>query len=728
MSWLSAFPFPQSMLRIFAVVVTITSLPLSAYAQNATKRSRTDDKVGPVTICAEQMKGLINRDIHLDREVELNRDEITVHADKATFRQVENEIDAVGNVRIKRFGDRYTGNSLNLNLDSNEGSIFNPTYHIEKTNGQGKAERVDFQGDTQATVVNGTYSTCEGLDPDWYLKTDTLKLDTDRNIGTSSKTVVYFKGVPILGMPWLSFSLGGRKSGWLPPTFELGSKGHQSFTMPYYFNIAPNRDLTLYPKYIALRGLQLGANGRYLGESYSGQTNVEVLIDDKKTRTNRYALQSSHSQMLAPRWSYAWNVKTASDDEYPSDFSKSITASSERQLLRELRTDYSAAHWSATARVQNYLVLQDPDPKLRLDRPYDRLPQLTFRHWRYDVRGFDWAVDSDATWFWHPDKVRGSRIVVNPQISYPMVRSSYFVTPKLSLHATNYRLDNQTAGSQTLSRALPTLSVDSGLFFERDSQFFGKKMTQTLEPRLFYVNTPYRDQSMFPNFDTAEAGFNFAQIFNENRFTGSDRINDANQLTAALVSRYIEPSGAERLRLAFGQRFYFKEQRVVLNTAGPKANLSRSDLLLSASGRLTSSLSIDTAMQYSESARRVYSANYGAQWQPSPERVLNAEYRYLRNDVEQLKQVNVSAQWPLARRLYGMGRINYSLQDRKVVDSLVGLVYKADCWLLRFSAQRFVTTSQQSSTPIFLQLELNGLSKIGLGTNPLEALSRSVRR
>ncbi len=715
------------------VVVIMTSLPLSAYGQISSNPVKVDDKNAPIAICAEQIQGSITRDIDLVREVQLTRGITTINADKATFHQIENEVDAAGNVRVTRLGDRYTGDVLKLNLDSSQGFLLNPTYKLEKNNGQGKAERIDFQSDTEASVVNGTYSTCEGLKPDWYLKADTLNLDTDRDIGTATKTIIYFKGVPILGMPSMSFSLSGRKSGWLPPVFELGSKGRQSFEMPYYFNIAPNRDLTLYPKFIPLRGLQLGANGRYLGETYVGQTNLEVLLNDKKTQTNRYAIQSHHQQALAPGLAYSWNLNTASDEAYPSDFSKSITASAERQLLRELRIDYSSAqHWTASARLQNYLVLQDPasilNPALLLDRPYDRLPQLTFHHWLYDVHGVDWVFDSELTRFSHPDKVSGSRLVINPQVSYPIVGKSYFVTPKLSLHATNYQLENPTAGQSSLSTVVPTLSVDSGMFLEREAHFFGRQMTQTIEPRLFYVNTPYRNQSLNPNFDTAEAGFNFAQIFSENRFAGSDRISDANQLTAALVSRYIEQSGEEHLRFAVGQRFYFKEQKVVLDTSAPKTDVSRSDWLLSTTGHLTSSLSIDTAMQYSESAHRVYSANTGIEWHPAPKHVLNAEYRYLRNNVELVKQLITSTQWPIGQRWYGMARVNYSLQDRKVVDSVVGLEYKADCWVMRFSAQHFVTTSQQSSTPIFLQLELNGLSKIGVGNNPLEGLSRSIRR
>jgi LPS-assembly protein len=259
------------------------------------------------------------------------------------------------------------------------------------------------------------------------------------------------------------------------------------------------------------------------------------------------------------------------------------------------------------------------------------------------------------------------------------------------------------------------------MVFERDGKLFGQAVTQTLEPRLFYVRTPYKDQSQFPNFDSAEAGFNFAQIFTENRFIGSDRIADANQLTAALVSRYIESNGAERLRLAMGQRFYFSQQRVQLDP-NAKLNQSRSDVLLAAAGRIADDWSFDSAIQYNASARSVFSSNYGVQWRPAPKKVVNAEYRYVRDS---FKNIDLSSQWPLSARWYGVGRVSYELRDRKVLESLVGLEYKADCWVFRMGAQRFVTAAQTTSTPIFFQLELNGLSKLGLG-NPLESFYKSI--
>jgi LPS-assembly protein len=311
-------------------------------------------------------------------------------------------------------------------------------------------------------------------------------------------------------------------------------------------------------------------------------------------------------------------------------------------------------------------------------------------------------------------------MIVNPAISYPLIYPGYFLVPKLSLHVSHYQLENTAPGAaSTLSRTLPTASFDSGVIFERNTSLFGNAVTQTLEPRLFYVYTPYRDQSQFPNFDTSEADFNYPQLFSENRFIGQDRISDANQLTAALVSRYIEPSGAERARLAIGQRYYLTKQRVAL---GPVSNQGRSDLLLAANGRISQTTSAEVNMQYSENLRTLVRANYGARWQPAPMHVLNLQYR--RDVPNALEQFDVSGQWPLAQRWYGVGRVNYSLRDQKIAEALFGFEYKADCWVFRAVAQRTPTSAQAATTGLFLQLELNGLSRIG--SNPLDALRSSI--
>jgi LPS-assembly protein len=286
-----------------------------------------------------------------------------------------------------------------------------------------------------------------------------------------------------------------------------------------------------------------------------------------------------------------------------------------------------------------------------------------------------------------------------------------------------------------LNRVLPTASLDSGLVFERDASLFGSAVTQTFEPRLFYVYTPYRNQDQFPNFDSGAADFNYAQLFAENRFVGNDRISDANQLTAAVVSRFLEPSGVERVRLAIGQRYYFSDQKVSL--PGTLTSQSRSDLLLSGAGRVSPTVSVEANMQYSQSLNQVVRDNYGVRWQPGPMRVLNLQYRRdLTNILTPLEQIDFSAQWPLAARWYGVGRINYSLRNdavgasaantkaNKIAEALLGLEYKADCWIFRVVGQRTPTSTGTVSSGFFIQLELNGLSRIG--SSPLDALRKNI--
>ncbi len=725
--------FPQSSLRLRIIVVALmaTALASSAYGQTKPKTKNAEDANAPTTTLADQIVGRADRVVDLDRDIEVVHGETKVNADHATYDNVEDEIDATGHVVIRRSGDTYTGEHLHLKLDSGTGSILNPEYKIDLNNGQGKAERVEFENEYQSTAFNGTYSTCEGPNPDWYLRANTLQIDTGRDVGTASGTTLYFQGVPILPTaPGMSFPISGaRKSGWLPPTVGATSKGGFEFALPYYFNIAPNRDLTVTPKVIAKRGAQMAFDGRYLGNDYFGETTIEYLPDDQVTGTNRYAISSKHTQTILPGWSYGWNVKGDSDYLYPSNFTNSIIASSERQLARELRTDYGAQFWNVSARVLSYQVWQDPasatDSSLLISRPYSLLPQLNLHAGRYDVHGFDWSLDSEFTRFWHPTLVRGTRMVINPQLSYPITAQGYYLTPKVSVNASSYELENPSSGQPAnLHRTVPTFSLDSGLVYERDAKFMGEAMTQTLEPRLFYLYTPYRDQSLFPNFDSALATFNYAQMFSENRFVGSDRIGDANQITAAVTSRFIESNGAERLRLTIGQRFYITPPKVLLDSSSTSTT-GHPDLMVSASGRINKNWGVESTVEYSESERKIYSSNYGVQWQPAAKHVLNLEYRTLDDGTtDSFKQVDLSGQWPIGNRWYGVSRISRSLLDHRIVDGLLGAEYNADCWVLRLVAQRYAATTSTSSSSFFIQLELNGLSR--LGSNPLDALSKGI--
>ncbi len=723
---------PTQVQEIKVVAQDSKLLPPVISAENTEKKSTNlnqavttkeiDNSLAPTVIQAELVTGQPERVINLDHQVEVRRGNLYFSADRATYSQIDDQLDASGNVVLKRNSDCYRGDLLRFVIETGAGFVTNPTYFLAKNNGQGRAEKIEFENEEKAKITNGTYSTCEGLSPDWYLQADTMNLDTGLDRGVAGKSVLYFKGVPIMGTPsWMNFSFplsGARHSGLLPPTVGHSNKGGVEFGMPYYFNIAPNRDVTVHPKFIARRGLQMGLEGRYLGNTYAGETAVE-LIRDKLTDTTRYAGSSIHKQNVLPELVLSWNLNKASDNDYPADFSNSSAKTAQRLLLREVGLDYFGSFWNASLRSTSYQVLQDITAPISL--PYERLPQLSFHAGQSDVFGLDWSVDALMTRFWHPTLMRGQRAVFNPQVSLPYIQPAFFVVPKISFHATSYEIDNPGLGKpNSLQRTVPSVSIDSGLIFERRASLLGEQMTQTLEPRLFYVNTPYRDQTDFPLFDTAVADFNFAQIFSENRFTGHDRISDSNQVTTALVSRFIEDNGVERFKFALGQRFYFNTQKVSLDG---KTNPSRSDLLLAGNGQLSDTLNVEAALQVSQSDRQSVRSNYAIRWQPAPKKILNLQYQFQR---EVLKQLELSGQWPMAHRWYVVGKSNYSLQNNKMVEGLAGFEYRADCWALRFVAHRFATTNLSNNSGFSIQLELNGLARLGFGSNPVETLKKNI--
>ncbi|HVL75138.1 MAG TPA: LPS-assembly protein LptD [Noviherbaspirillum sp.] len=702
----------RPLIRVLAAALAAFSVPGVASAQ-------PPEQEAPTVVSAERMTGRPDIEVILEGDVEIERGPTTVFADHATYDIVEDEVHAIGNIRLLRMGDTYTGDELRMRIAAGRGFVSQPTYSLQRNQGHGTASRIVFDSRERATVYEGTYSTCEGPDPDWYLRSSRLALDQERDEGVGFGTWLYFKNVPIMALPVMSFPLSEeRRSGVLPPSIGTTNRGGVELTVPYYFNIAPNRDLTLYPKVYGRRGLQLGVEARYLEPDFHGETRIEGLPNDRVTGTSRYALTSTHSQRFGSRWSFGWNLNHASDDDYPSDFARTQTAASQRLLLRDTHLAYGGNGWGATLRASGYQVLQDPLAPIA--RPYDRLPQLNLYAGRSNIGGYDWHADSELTRFWHPDQVRGERLVFNPRISYPFIRPGYFLTPRLALHASAYRVGLPgVVDNVSLTRVLPTASLDGGLIFERDAQFFGEAMTQTLEPRLFYVYTPYRDQSAFPLFDTAEADVSFAQLFSENRFVGHDRIADANHITAAVVNRLLDTEGGERLRVAVGQRYYLTPQRVALGAVPPPG---RSDILAAVYGRLTQTVTVEANVQYSQLQGRVARSNYGVRYQPGPLRVLNLQYRQDR--ANNLEQIDLSAQWPIASRWYGVGRINYSLPDQRLAETLAGFEYKHDCWIFRFVAQRTPTATREATTSFFLQLELIGLTR--LGSNPIEALRTNI--
>ncbi len=586
------------------------------------------------------------------------------------------------------------------------------------------AKQVLFEGQDIKRLTKASYTSCPANSDDWYIKTNNLELNDYTRTGEATNAYIEFKGMPILYTPWMSFSYNNqRKSGLLAPLMGTTSRSGFELLTPYYINISPNMDATVATRVLSKRGVQLQGEFRYLGEQYSGINNFEYLDQDSTTNETRYYAKLSHKQQFDEHWSGGYNLEKVSDDKYFSEMATRIVVTSRVNLPQTAFLNYQDEHLTFNGTVQRYQNLDN------VSFVYQRLPQLTMSY-NNEWKGFTTQTAGQFVYF---DSMKeagtlptGSRFSLYPSVSYPVNTSFGYITPKIGVHTTQYNLnDNRPVGFSTefnqLQRTLPIVSLDSGMYFDRESSLFNTKYTNTLEPRIYYLYVPYKDQSKFPIFDTALATLNQNSIFNENQFNGDDRFSNANQVTLAMTSRLIDSeTGIERVSATLGQRFYFEDLKVALpNTA--LNNRSTSDILAGFTARLSSRLNLDTFWQYDPDRSNMERNNFLLRYNPEPGKSFNFGYRYTANTLEQF---DVSGQWPLGARWYGIGRVNYSIRDNNAVQSLAGLEYDAGCWQGRAVMQRVQTATADANYAMFFQLELGGLTSIG--ANPLNIVKRNI--
>lgn len=713
--------------------------------------SAKDRKKAPVHVTADHIEGKSGEQVVAQGNVDLIKADSQLKADELTYREPEDELEAKGHVYLRRESDEMTGPHLKLKIGESTGVFDEPRFRINSKPvkhtgenvtepvqpGYGTASRLDFLGEDHYQLSNATYSTCKPGEEgqDWFAKVADLDLNYTTNEGEAHNATLVFKGVPILYSPWLSFSLNRqRKSGLLVPTWGTTTNSGMEFALPYYWNIAPDMDATITPRIMAKRGTQLRGEYRYLGENYQGIVSGEYLPNDQVAHRSRNAFSLLHTQRFSQALSGSVNLNSVSDNAYFTDLSSQLTTIAQTNLVREGRLSYGGGWWNANALVQRFQTLQDPNAAA-VTRPYERLPQLTLNATRYDLPvGLAGTFNGEFVSFSSPSggQVQGKRTITYPQLSLPFQTASFYVTPKIGVHNTTYQLEQQAAGTpSSLTRNVPIFSVDSGLVFERDASFFGRSVVQTLEPRFYYLNVPYRDQSQIPVFDTGVADFNFAQIFSENAFTGGDRIADANQATLAATSRLLSPAtGGELARVAVGQRWYFRDQLVTLPGVTPRSG-HLADYLGALSAQVDQATYVDGGIQYNPRDSRLERFNAGVRYLPSTGRIFNASYRYNRDQIltttstqTGFRLIDLSGQWPLGGGWSAVGRYNYSIRDKRPVENILGMEYNEACWAVRFVVQRVATATGNTSSAMFVQLQLNGFSS--LGANPSSLLKRNV--
>lgn len=659
--------------------------------------------------------------------VELIRDGNALRTDKLTYDEPGEVVEAMGHTRLWSGTMFWQGEHARLDMGKDEGTLDNGEYRLTDTHGRGTALRIERDMARNVTKMRAvSYTTCPSGDtPSWELSAKKLYLDHDAEWGSARNAVLRIRGVPVAWTPYISFPLTDRrKSGLLPPTFGGSRDSGMDVTVPYYWNIAPNYDATLAPRFLGTRGLMLGAEGRYLRKDYDGQLSATILPSDNKfDDQDRWLVQYRHNQLFDDeRGRFRIDFNNVSDKQYLEDFGNSLSVTSTRFLTRFADLSYGRDWWAVLARVNSYQTVDRTIPGAQ--RPYDYMPQVYY-YSRFQplMPHVNFQVYGETTYFDRSDTVTGGRFNLRPFISFPFESAAGFVVPRIALNQTWYDLDGNTLGDDKLTRTVPDFSIDSGLFFERATTLAGSQYVHTLEPRIYYLYRPEVEQTDIPVFDTSEYDFSLLQLFRDNRYSGIDRLGDANSITLALTSRLLHAdSGREWMRLSLGQIYHFADREVVLPDQSAQTDPS-SEIVAEAFAQLNRDWSVGGALQWDPNTDLTQRSAVRLRYRPGTRAILNLDYRFRRP--ASVEQTDVSFRWPLNPNWSLLGRWNYSLPDSQTLEAFAGVEYESCCWGIRLVGRRFISTSEgQYDNAIFLQFQLKGLG--GLGRNTATYLRNNV--
>jgi LPS-assembly protein len=649
--------------------------------------------------------------------VELVQDTVRLETAHLLLNRTTGEAQIDGGFVLTQPTLRVAGERGSYQLASGEVRVEDASYRLPAMRARGDAETAAFLGNDISQLSNISYTTCAPGDDTWLLTAETLELDHAEGFGTARHASLRFQGVPVLYAPYFTFPIDDRRrSGVLVPTVGWGGNNGIDIAVPYYFNLAENYDLTLTPRLMSERGLLLGGEFRYLTENSNGTIEADLLPDDRKS--DEYDMRGAFRVRSTTRFSArSWgtiNAGYVSDSDYVSDLGGSLAATSATHVPRLGQLNYAGDTWDLVGSVEYFQTIDDTiAPE---DRPYSQLPRVRFDLEQPDTKlGVVYHLDAEYSNFHRKDSVRGHRVDLAPAISLPIREPSWYIEPRVGGRYTAYSLTDQVAGlDDTPDNLSGILSLDSGMYFDRATSWFGTASTQTLEPRFFYLLVPSSDQDDQPLFDTSELDFNFDNLFRENRFNGPDRLADANQATLALTSRInSQASGEELLRASIGQILYFSDLDVTLPGESP--------------------IDDNTSAVVGELAARLgggWHTRAGLQWDPHDgdngtidqalaqlsyrgdrRQIFNAAYR-LRDGVA--RQTDLAFFWPLDESLTLIGRHNYSLRDSRLLEALAGIEYGTCCWRVRALAREYTDgTGDDHNFAIMLQLELSGLGRLG---------------
>lgn len=693
----------------------------------------------PTMIGGDALSGVYGEITDLEGNVTLARGDQFLSADNLSFNAEEGTYVAFGSVRYQDSGMRIVAERLRGNQQEDAHSIENVRYQLIEQRGSGGADRAELVGE-HGSLHHSTYSTCPPSERMWELHSRRIDIDMEEGFGTAHGASLRIGKVPVLYMPWFKFPIDDRrKTGLLYPAISYSSRNGFDWRQPIYLNLAPNYDMTLEPRLMTRRGFLLGTEFRYLTRSGRGTFDVEYLPSDDLTVRDRdreagevpivenrreedramFRYVGRHN--INRTWQARANLNWISDPRYLEDMSSSMADAAPSAIASSVGVYGTSRYWRAGA-MADYRVLSDYTLREQ-SLPYYRLPRLyanwerPYRHWL--VTG----VDADLTRFAHyrsDAHPSGSRVDIKPWVSMPLEGAAWFVQPTLAWRYTGYNLDdalarrlNSSAPDTSPTRSLPIASIDAGLFFDRNASFRGDRYLHTLEPRLFYLYAPYRNQDNLPRFDTRNLTFSWGQLFRDNRFSGADRQADANQLTLALSTRMLrESDGREKLALSVGQIRYFDDSRVGLTPTSGQIEDGKSSWVAEGSYAVNDRWTFNAGYQWDPKERRDELVSLRTRYLIGDYGIANLGYRYRR--APRLEQVDFSFLYPINATWSLVGRYYYSLHDRQVLEGIAGVQWDSCCLAVRLVGRRYVRNRLgETNDSIQLEIEFKGMGSAG---------------
>jgi LPS-assembly protein len=685
----------------------------------------------PIQIHADSMThDQLSGQSELSGAVQLWRLEAYAEADHLTYWEQRRAAELFGNLFLQQPGLRISAEQGYLELDNDRGWLNEAEFRLTTAYARGEAETVELVSRQQAVYQDVIYTTCPPGRNDWSLAASELDIDMAEGWGSAQHARLRLGAVPILYLPYFTFPVDDRrKTGFLIPSVGSSNRLGTELSTPYYFNFAPNYDATLTPRWMSKRGLMMGAEFRYLGDSQRAELSGELLQNDQVKSSDhdqqRHALYFYHSSR--PFTGITTRIKTeaVSDNDYLDDFGSGLAITSTRNLERVGELHYRFGNWRLLGRVQSFQTI---DETLSQDEtlsesspPYRRLPQLLTSYSSFsNPFGLQLGFIGEYAHFKHDNRIDGERLILRPSVDLPLRRSWGHLIPHLSLNYAGYNLDQDESAEEDArpDYFVPAFSLDSGLVFERETSWFGDPAYQTLEPRLYYLYAPYEEQSAIPDFDTAELGLKFTNLFKENRFTGYDRFGDANQIAFGLTTRWFQAdNGLERLRASIGQIYYAEEREVQMpDSDDEEDNTPSSAVVAELSARFS------TAWQTTLSVRRnphleednIDKGRFTLRYRSAQQQLFNIDYNFKRDTI---KDLDISIYWPFGHQFSLFGKWKHSYLYERNMNTIVGFEYGGRCcWKLRTFYQRYVANDdndEDEESRFMLQLELRGLGALG---------------